>query len=248
MSPFIMKPASVLLFVAVTTLVTLAACSQNVYSPPAQTFAVTPIHVLAPDQKAVDAEVSSHSEIFGPSINAFDARYRTGVGANTEVSVEGAAHVIDDRGPSMADRSFYSGRVGARVNPAKGGVTFFAGGGGGHGNAGGEFVSADAGMAFGFENCYVVPIFQVSGFVSQPLDPHPIDVSDETDMPREFDTPSTTVGGTMRGGLRVSLSPARCHQGEQIPWITLGLGMTSVSDHDSHDVLMGAGVGVEFPL
>jgi hypothetical protein len=243
-----MRLPSVPLLGAVIALVTLAACNQRVYSPPSQTFAVTPIHVLAPGQKAVDAEVSAHSEIFGPSINAFDARYRTGVGANTEVTVEGAAHVIDDQGPSMADRSFYSGRVGARTNPGKSGVTFFAGGGGGFANAGGEFVSVDSGMALGFENCYVVPVFQVSGFVSQPLHPRPIDVSDDTDMPREYDTPSTTVGGTMRGGLRVSLSPARCHQGEQVPWITLGLGFTSMSDGDSHDVMTGAGVGVELPL
>jgi len=243
-----MRPASVPHIIAVTTLAALAACNQQVYSPPAQTFAVTPIRVLPPGKSAVDAEVSAHSEIFGPSINAFDARYRTGIGANTEVTAEGTAHAVDDQGPSMADRTFYSGRAGVRTNPNKSGVTFFAGGGGGFAHAGGGFVAVDSGMALGYENCYVVPVFQVSGFISQPLDPRPIDVTESGDKPREYDTPKTTVGGTMRGGLRISMSPSRCHQGEEIPWITLGLGFTSMSDHESHDVLTGAGVGVEFPL
>jgi len=243
-----MRLASVPRFVVITTFLTVAACNQHVYSPSAQTFSVTPIHVLPPGKSAVDAEVSAHSEIFGPSINAFDARYRTGVGANTEVTAEGTAHAVDDQGPSMADRTFYSARAGVRTNPNQSAVTFFAGGGGGFANAGGGFVAVDSGMALGFENCYVVPIFQVSGFISQPLDPRPIDVTESSDKPREYDTPATTVGGVMRGGLRISLSPSRCHQGEQIPWITLGVGFTRMADHDSDDVLTGAGFGVEFPL
>lgn len=243
-----MRLASVPRFVFVSTVFAASACNQQVYSPPSQTFAVSPIHVLPPGKGAVDAEASTHSEIFGPSINAFDARYRTGVGANTEVSVEGTAHAVVEQGPSTAERTFYSGRVGARTNPGKSGVTFFAGGGGGFAAAGGGFMSVDSGLAFGFENCYVVPVFQASGFISQPLDPRPIDVTESDDETTEYDTPKTTVGGTMRGGLRISLSPARCHQGEQVPWITLGLGMTSMSDHESHDAMMGAGFGVEFPL
>lgn len=231
---------------AVAVLLASSACSQKVYSPPAQTFSVTPIHVLAPGKSAIDAEVSTHSEIFDPAINAFDARYRTGVGANTEVTVEGTAHAVDDQGPSVADRTFYSGRLGVRTNPEKSGVTFFAGGGGGYAQAGGTFVAVDSGLALGYENCYVTPIVQVSGFISQPLDPRPIDVSDDGDA--EFDTPATTVGGTLRGGVRISLSPSRCHQGEEIPWITLGLGMTGMRDHDSDATMLGAGFGVEFPL
>jgi hypothetical protein len=219
-----------------------------VYSPPSQAFAVTPIRVLAPGQSSVAAEVSEHAAIFDPAVRAFDARYRAGVGANTEMTIEGAAHTVDDHGPSMADRSFYSARAGVRTNPERGAVTLFAGGGGGFANAGGGFVSVDGGAAIGYENCYVVPVFQISGFVSQPLDPRPIDVTTDIEKPRKYDTPATTAGAAARGGLRVSLSPARCHQGEQIPWLTLGLGMTSFTDHDSHAIMTGAGVGIEFPL
>jgi hypothetical protein len=226
----------------------VVGCSHQVYSPPSQAFSVTPIRVLAPGQSAVAAEVSEHAAIFDPEVRAFDARYRTGVGANTEMTVEGAAHTVDDHGPSMADRSFYSARAGVRTNPERGAVTLFAGGGGGFANAGGGFVSVDGGAAIGFENCYVVPVFQVSGFVSQPLDARPIDVTTDTKKPPRYDTPAQTVGATMRAGLRVSLSPARCHQGERVPWITVGAGLTSLTDHDSHAVMPGAGVGVEFPL
>ena len=234
--------------VAVITVALLAACSQRVYSPPAQTFSVSPIYALAPGQRALDVEVSSHSEIFDPAIVAIDGRYRAGVGANTEVTVEGTAHGVDDQGPSMADRTFYTGRAGVRTNPQHGGATFFAGGGGGYAHAGGAFIAVDSGLALGYENCYVTPVLQASGFVSQPLAARPIDVTDSSDDVPQYDTPATTVGGVVRGGIRIMLSPARCHLGEQVPVLTLGAGMTTLADHDSNAAMLGAGFGVEFPL
>jgi hypothetical protein len=206
-----------------------------------------PINALGGGQQALDLEASTHSQIFDPALNAFDGRYRTGVGDNTEVSLEGTAHAVEDSGPSTANRTFYSGRAGVRTNPSRGGATLFAGGGGGYAHSGGAFIAVDSGLAIGYENCYVTPILQASGFISQPLSPRPVDVSDDSKY-RDYDTPSTTVGGVVRGGLRISMSPAGCHAGEQVPWITLGLGTTSLADHDSHATLFGAGLGISIPL
>lgn len=243
MSPSIMRPVAA---VAILPLC-FAACSQRVYSPPAQTYSVMPINALGAGQQAMDLEASTHSQIFDPALNAFDGRYRTGVGDNTEVSIEGTAHAVEDTGPSQANRTFYSGRAGVRTNPGHSGATLFAGGGGGYAHSGGAFVAVDSGIAIGYENCYVTPILQASGFISQPTSPKMVDVSDESGHV-EYDTPSTTVGGVVRGGLRISLSPERCHAGEQVPWITLGAGTTTLADHDSSATLLGAGLGISIPL
>ncbi|NVB83419.1 MAG: hypothetical protein HOV81_33915 [Kofleriaceae bacterium] len=230
----------------VPLLVVVAACSQRVYSPPSQTFALGGIRSLDYGQSALDLEVSSHSQIFDPAIVALDGRWHTGIGDNAEASVEGTAHRVDDNGPSMADRTFYSGRAGLRVNPGKSGATFFAGAGGGYAGAGGGFASADSGIAIGYDNCTVVPVLQGSAFISQPLDARPIDVSDG-DSDRT-DTPERTVGVVVRGGLRFSLSPSRCRAGEQVPWLTLGFGSTTVADTEDSATLMGAGLGIQIPL
>jgi hypothetical protein len=203
---------------------------------------------MAPGKSALDVEVSNHSAIFDPGVNAFDARYRTGVDTNTEITVEGTAHAIDDRGPSMADRTFYSGRAGIRTNPHRNGAAFFAGGGGGYAHSGGAFVAVDSGIAVGYENCYVTPVLQGSAFISQPLAAQPIDVTADSSKPREYDTPATTVGGVARGGLRISLSPSACHRGEDISWISLGWGIMSLADYNSHQLMLGVGAGLEIPL
>ncbi len=172
--------------------------------------------------------------------------------ARREAEREGAANAVADNGPSMATRTFYSGRVGLRTNPQKSGVSFFAGAGGGYAAAGGGFAAVDSGLSLGFENCYVVPVFQVSGFISQPLDARPIDVTDDTTVNGmtvyTTDTPQTTYGGVMRGGLRIGLSPSRCHAGEQIPWITVGTGITFLADSENSAALPGLGLGVQIPL
>lgn len=230
-----------------TVLLVAAGCSQRVYSPPAQAFSLAPIHALPENQRALDVEVSTHSEIFDPPVYTGAGRLRTGVGDNTEVSVEGTAFSVDDTGPSGAPRTIYAGRAGVRTNPSASAVTLFAGGGAGFAPAGGLFTALDAGLALGFENCVLVPVMQASGFVSQPLAPRPIDVTtDPAHM--TYDTPARTVGGVVRGGLRLSLSPSACRRGEQASWLYAGFGMTAVADHDSRGALLGAGLGVQVPL
>ncbi len=224
-----------------------AACSQKVYSPPTQLFAAPPIAALPANKQALDIDVSRNAQIFDPPVDTGAARLRFGVGNNTEVSVEGAAAAVRTGAPSPEPRTFYTGRAGMRSNPNASAVTFFAGAGGGFAEAGGTFVSADAGLALGYNNCVLVPTFQASAYVSKPLDPHPIDVTVD-DMEPELDTPSTTVGGVLRGALRLSLSPSACRRGEQTTWIVAGVGVTRMADVDSDAAIPGVGLGIEIPL
>lgn len=232
-------------FAAVLLLVT-TACSQRVYSPPSQVFAVTPIAALPQAKQSLDVEVSRHAAIFDPPLDAGAGRLRFGIGNNTEVSLEGTAAALRDDGPSPEPRTFYTGRAGVRTNPGQSPFTFFAGAGGGFAGAGGAFVAADAGLAIGHVNCTLQPTFQASAYVSEPLTPRPIDVT--TGDMREFDTPSTTIGGVLRAGVRLSLSPSACRRGEQVPWLTAGLGVTRMMDVDSDTAIPGFGFGIEIPL
>ncbi|HEY5946406.1 MAG TPA: hypothetical protein VIV40_12975 [Kofleriaceae bacterium] len=231
----------------VVVLLVAAGCSQKVYAPPSQLFAVTPIAALPETQQALDIDVSRHAQIFDPPVDAADGRLRVGLGNDTEASIEGTAAAVTDSGTSNASRTFYTGRAGVRTNPDRGAFTFFAGAGGGYAAAGGSFISADGGLAVGYVNCVLVPTAQASAYVSKPIDPQPIDVTTDEKHPT-YDTPSTTLGGVLRVGVRVSLSPAACRRGEQSAWLVGGVGVTKMVDQDSDAAIPGVGLGIEIPL
>jgi hypothetical protein len=227
-------------------LIVAAGCSHRVYSPPTQLFAVTPIAALPQGAQALDVDVSSHTAIFDPPVHAGAARLRHGLGQHTEMSIEGNAAAVRERGVSTAPRAFYTGRAGVRTNPTAGAVTLFAGAGGGISGAQ-KFVAGDGGLSIGYQNCVLVPTFQASGFISKPIDGRAIDVTTDAEHPR-FDTPTTTLGGVMRAGARLNLSPSACRRGEQTTWLVAGLGVTWMKDVDSDTAIPGVGIGIEIPL
>lgn len=229
---------------AVTTLL-LAACSQRVYSPPTQAFGVGPVTSLPSGGRSFDIEVAGHSQVFDPKLLSGAARYNESIARRTDVSVEGTMFRLASTGSSHEDPDVYAGRVGLRHSPGED-LALFAGTGGGYSPAGGSFVSADGGIGVGIDNCVVVPVAQVSGFISQPLDAHPIDVSEGDVM--TTDTPSRTLGVTARGGVRVSLTPAACRRGETGTWVYAGLDYTAVTDTDTQDELFGIGLGLSVGL
>jgi len=235
-----MKPAALL--------VVLTACTQHLYSPPTQAYALAPVHALPGGSRALDLEGSSHSQIFDPAFEAGSARLRTGLGEDAELSVEGMLGAVADGGPSTADRHVYAGRTAARFNPGHGAISFTTGLGGGYAPAGGSFAALDGGISIGYDNCTLVPIGSVSGFVSQPLSARPVDVTIPDDRSSVYATARRTVGNVVRGGLRLSLSPSACRAGHQVPWLTAGLDVTTLVDATSHAELVGLGVGIELPL
>ena len=230
---------------AAVTVFALGACSQRVYSPPSQAFSLGPVTSLPTGDCSVDVEVATHSQVFDPGLASAAGRYAHSIGDRTEVTAEGTAFTLTDGGDSGESRNIYAGRAGVRTSPGED-LSIVAGAGGGYSPAGGPFAAVDAGVQVGIHNCYVVPIVGVSGFVSQPLDPRPIDVSVDDDM--ATDTPSRTVGGTVRGGLRVGLTPDACKRGESGAWIYGGIDVTKVMDADTSDDIIGMGLGVSVPL
>src|SRR5262249_2397873 len=142
-------------------------------------FGIHGIRPLAQGQRALDLEVSQHAAIFDPAVGAAAGRLRTGIGDNTEASVEATVMQVEDTGPSNPDRSIYAGRAGVRTNPGRGPFAVFAGVGGGLAPAAGSFVAADAGLAIGYDNCVIVPVAQGAGLISRPLESRPVDVTTE---------------------------------------------------------------------
>lgn len=231
---------------AAVTVFALAGCSQRVYSPPTQAFGLGPVTAMPAGAKSLDIELAGHSQLFDPSLQSGAARYSQDVGSRTAVTFEGTAYELDGGGgASKASRQIYAGRAGVRTSPGDD-LAVFAGAGGGYAPAGGPFTALDAGMSVGIHNCVLVPVVQGSAFVSQPIAPRPIDVSVDDTM--TTDTPSRTLGATVRAGLRLSLTPAACRRGEPGGWFYAGADFTGVSDEDSSDSLMGVGLGFSIPL
>ncbi|HEX7702586.1 MAG TPA: hypothetical protein VF403_17725 [Kofleriaceae bacterium] len=241
-----MKLAAALVIVAAGASAT--GCSQHLYSPPTQAYSLAPVTTLGPNDKALDIDGSTHSQIFDPGIETGTGRLRAGIGNDAEISVEGTAARVNDSGPSTANRDFYTGRAGVRVDPGRGPISWNAGIGGGFSPSAGTFAAIDGGVSIGYDNCYVVPIVAASMLVSQPLVARAVDVTVDSDHAPMYSTPERTAGGTVRGGLRISLSPDTCHAGHQAPWITAGFDMTTLVDATSHAELFGAGVGLTLPL
>jgi hypothetical protein len=223
---------------AAVTAVVLTACSQRVYSPPSQAFGLGPVTAMSEGAQTLDVELASHSQIFDPALRSGGARLTRGIGGRTEVTGEGTAY-------SVAGRNIYAGRAGVRTSPGED-LALFAGAGGGYAPVAGGFTTLDAGAAVGIHNCVLVPVVQGSAFVSQPIAPRAVDVSDDDIM--VTDTPATTWGATVRGGLRLSLSPSACRRGEPGSWVYAGFDITGVRDHDSDDSLFGVGLGLSIPL
>jgi hypothetical protein len=125
----------------------------------------------------------------------------------------------------------------------------FGGIGGGYAPSGGSFVTADGGFSVGYVNCFVTPLASASAFVSNPIEARPVDVSEGDDpMAHLTSTARFTVGGVVRVGLRIAMSPSGCRAGRQIPWLTTGVDITTMVDRTSDATLGGLGLGLEIPL
>jgi hypothetical protein len=227
-------------------LVLVVACSQHVYSPPTQAYALDPIRALNAGGHAVDVDLSRHQAVFDPAIDAAAGRVRTGLGGDREMSVEGGVMVVEDHGQAQGDRKLYSGRIGYRENPGHGALSWFAGVGGGFSPSGGTFAAGDVGVAVGYENCLLVPVAQASTFLSVPLAAMPVDVTVDPKSPMTS-VAQNTVGGTLRVGLRLSLGPAACRLGKPVPWLHAGLDITALTDGVKDIELGGIGIGFELP-
>ncbi|AKF09818.1 hypothetical protein [Sandaracinus amylolyticus] len=178
----------------------LVGCTPFALSPPARTLPLESSATLEEGQASV--------QIAGSYIDAIDVRGgsgsvrgRVGVASQIELQAEGTiAHLDygDERSPLLG-----AGRMGVKFAPIES-VGLVAGVGAG-GHSYGPFVAPDIGVIFAYENPYVVPWGAARAFVSLPVDPSTVRVTQpDGDTVETFDlTPPSTAGWQLSTGIRI---------------------------------------------
>jgi hypothetical protein len=233
-------------FLFVPLVATSIACSHQVYSPPARTIALDTARNLTPGATSLQVAASAGGAVFGPSLIAADVAVRHGLSEEVEGVFDLSAARVTDETSARTDPSFYGARAGVKINPPGTGVAVTGGVGGGVAPAGGPYVSGDAGLILSIENCYLVPYAAGGGFVSEPLEPRPIQTQAGSE-PR-MDTPETTYGATLGLGLRLVANPGACKGGRPAPGVILGGQYTLLWDSTSEEELFSLSLGLDFPL
>jgi hypothetical protein len=167
---------------------------------------------------------------------------RQGIAEAVEVGAD--AHFAKINGePADKELKPYLGilRVGAKWEFLKDFVALTAGAGGGLSDAG-LYIAPDLGLVVAFENPYAIPYATISGYVSQPVDPKPVDLSTEDEgVGTNIQTPEFTFGFTWAAGLRV---PLYLHTGLPVaPY--LGFGGTVLRDSKESAQMFGLTGGID---
>lgn len=221
-----------------------AACTPRVFSPPAHTLPLESAATVGARRTTLLAEGSDHGDVFGPEIVAGAVRVSHGLTETLDVNAQASlVRVVDAAEYSSANPNITSGRVGLKLNPERNRYFSVTGGVGGGNSAGGSFVAADVGAIIAFENCYVVPFWSGQVFVSKPINAREIDLSQTGDEMVKGDTPKTTRGFTLGGGLKVPVG-GRCGEPRPAAFVA-GASVTELNDGETDAGIVGLGVGME---
>jgi hypothetical protein len=227
----------------VATATTLMGCNAHVYSPPARIAPMESSKPVAEGTTSGGVSGGSQGELFGPETLSATAKVRHGVTEHSEVGVDANFMVVDDsQAAADIDPTIWSARVGGKWAPDPLGdyVSLIYGVGGGS-SEGGQFVSPDVGVVMAYENPYVVPFVSVDGYVSEPINAQPVDVSlNEDGVGTNIQTASRTWGATFAGGLEV---PIQVGGSTISPF--LGLHRTVLTDGEDNADVLGANLGVD---
>lgn len=233
-------------FVAAASAV--AGCSRELYSPPSQLFAMPAARALRQGETTASATAAHMGTLFDPSLDVTELGLRHGV--TDEFDVEGSAGyaVVSGSEPADLDPRLITGRVGVIANPKRGAFTFRGGFGGGHNPSVGNFAAFDAGVTAAYHNCVVTPLIGTSGFVSNPLDPKPVNVAPASDTAVDMQTPYTTVGWTLAASLGVQFDRASCRQGRAGTTLSIGFNVSEIANGNGNDTWAGLGLRLEGSL
>ncbi len=217
-------------------------CNAHVFSPPANVGLSESSRTVAVNHTRLGLQFTGQGEIFGPEASMLSARMRQGIAESVEVGAD--AHFARIHGePADKNLKPYLGilRVGAKWEVLKDFVALTGGAGGGLSDAG-LYIAPDLGIVVAFENPYVIPYGNLSGFVSQPVDAKAIDVSKEDEgVGTNIQTPELTYGFTWAGGVRV---PLYLHTGLPVaPY--LGFGGTVLRDSEESAQMFGVTGGID---
>jgi hypothetical protein len=221
----------------------LIGCNAHVYSPPTRIAPMESSKPVAKGKTSGGVSAGSQGEIFGVSTMSAAAKVRHGVTENSEVGVDANFMVVDDsQAAADINPTIWSARAGGKYAPEFLGdhVALIYGVGAGT-SEGGQFLSPDVGLVVAYENPYVVPFASVDGFVSEPINAQPVDVSTKDEgVGTNVMTASRTWGATFASGLKV---PIQAGGSTVSPFI--GATRSVMTDGDEDVDVFGASLGID---
>lgn len=225
------------------SLVGLAGCNHNVYTPPARAFPLETPPVVNVGSYGVQIEGSATGK--NPSVGAGAVRIRRGVDEGMEVTGEVTYARSTKELAGHPNPNFYAARAGIKLRPEDVKFLGVTAGVGAGTFAGGPFGSLDAGAVLGYEGCKISPFVSGWGYVSKPIDARPVDATEEGTPAGSFvDTPETTAGVQVRAGVKINLSS--CEKKDKA--IVVGFGFDHLWDDDSDRGLASGGAALELNL
>lgn len=233
-------------FILLVAALLFSGCTAHVFSPPATGGSLETVKPLGESVVRVGARANSQSDGFGPKAKTFSAQFRRGFAQKFELGADLSLFHIKGVEQADKDLSPYVGtlRLGGKLEVLENYMAIQGGVGGGFSDAG-QFFSPDLGIILAVENPYLVPFVNVSGFVSQPINPKAIDVT-IADQPigSDIQEPKFTYGILWSAGVRV---PFEISEG-MILAPSVGFGGTYLVDSEETANLTGflGGVDLEF--
>jgi hypothetical protein len=214
----------------------LAASACSVFTPPTRPF---PLETAATAGKGRAGEQLEYGRAWGLGADSAAMRVRYGIGADTDVSVEGAAIVVpsDGSSPRAGPLRIGTGRAGIKQRLAP--WLAVTGGLGGGVFANNAFLGPDIGAIASYENRYVIPFVAVRGATSVPLSPRRVEFGDQSATPR------TEWYGHIAIGARVPLGWTEADPGRLRGAVIVGLSRTWFLDDQGNSAFDAFAAGAE---
>lgn len=239
-------PDKLYFLILLAAVVALTGCNPYLYSPPTRTAYMEPAEPVGVDEIGTSATFSSFGQLFGMSARSGTVGLRHGFSDEMEVGFDANLVAIDDS-RSVVDQSnrIWSARLAGKWAPEvftdNAALSFGLGGGT---STGGDFFSPDIGAVFSLTNSYVIPFGSLHGFVSQPINAQPVDLSMDDEEPgTNVSTANTTWGFVYAMGIQVpiNLSDAKISP-------RLGMTISRMSDGNRDTGLFGGEFGIAVTL
>lgn len=234
------RSSTCLLLPLVAVALSTGACAHNTFSPPSSTLPIAPAATLGQDRTAISGGGGGVSGIFGPDIHHGYLELTRGIEDRTDLSIRGTRAQVQERSVRGTNRDGFAGRLGLKHNPGtrQRSLAFLGGVGAGR-SAQGRFVSADAGFSLSLDNCHFIPTFTARAFVSEPIDPQQVDLSESIDE-HEVDTPKRTRG--FDAGMGAELPMGGC--GVKAPFaLRINVGWMGLYDGETKEEMAHGTIG-----
>ncbi len=204
-----MKTNTFLKIICGTTLLVATGCQAHIFSPPANLAPMESVAVAQQGEIRIGGFVSVQTLGFGPDAVLGSLKARHGIGNDFEIGLDAnLAGINSDKMSNKDDfnNKVFTSRVGGKWSPMGNYFALTAGVGGGT-HTGGQFFAPDLGVVFAYENEYLIPFANISGYLSQPINAKSVDFSyDEQPIGEAVETPRTTYGASWSLGLKIPLA------------------------------------------